>query len=70
MEVIKAVNPEMATWELLALGGIAILVVLIMMPRIRESMKRAEKQEQKDWKGALIPLALVALFVLLLISMV
>lgn len=64
-------NPEMQTWEIVLAGAAAILVVMMLMPRIRESMKRtAERKEPKDWKGALIPLVMVALFVVLLISMV
>lgn len=61
---------EMATWEILLLGGVAILVVMLFMPGIRQSMQRAREQEEKDWRGALIPLALVALLVILLISLV
>lgn len=61
----------MAIWEVILAGAIAIMVVMLFMPRIRESMKRSAEQETpKDWKGALIPLLLVALFVVLLISLV
>jgi NADH:ubiquinone oxidoreductase subunit 6 (subunit J) len=63
-------NPDMPIWEVILAGAIAILVVMLFMPRIRESMKRADKQQQRDWRGALIPLLLVALFVILLISLV
>lgn len=61
---------DMATWEILLLGGIAILAVMLFMPGIRQSMQRAKEQEEKDWRGALIPMALVVLFVILLISLV
>ncbi|MEX0729206.1 MAG: hypothetical protein WED00_04160 [Aquisalimonadaceae bacterium] len=64
-------NPDMPLWEIILAGAVAILVVMMFMPRIRESMQRsAEQDKPKDWKGALIPLALVALFVVFLISLV
>lgn len=63
-------SSEMPLWEMILAGAIAMLVVMVFMPRIRESMKRSAEQETpKDWKGALIPLALVALFVIVLISL-
>lgn len=64
-------NPDMPLWEIILAGAVGILVVMLFMPRIRESMKRnAERETPADWKGALIPIALVALFVVLLISLV
>lgn len=59
----------MGTWEALALGGIALLVIFWVFPGIKPAMEKAENAE-KDWKGLLIPIAIVVLFVLLLISSV
>ena len=63
-------NPNMATWEVVLAGAFAALLVMFFLPRLRESMKRSAEQKDKDWRGALIPILLVALFVILLISLV
>lgn len=62
----------MAIWEMLLVGALAILVTMWFLPGIRESFRRnAEmKEEQKDWRGLILPLVFVTLFVLLLISLV
>lgn len=59
----------MSAWEGILLGIIAVLVVLWFRPGIRAALERS-RQAEKDWKSALIPLALVVLFVILLISLV
>jgi hypothetical protein len=63
-------NPNMATWEVVLAGAVAALLVMFFLPRLRESMKRSSEQKEKDWRGALIPLLLVVLFVILLVSLV
>jgi len=42
------------------------------LPGIRESMKRDKEQadQPKDWRGLILPLIFVILFVMLLISIV
>ncbi len=63
-------NPNMATWEIILVGMLAVLLVMWFLPGIRESMKRSEEQKEKDWRGALLPLLIVALFVMVLIMLV
>ncbi|WP_253482176.1 hypothetical protein [Natronocella acetinitrilica] len=60
----------MATWEVVLAGAVAALLVMFFLPRLRESMKRSSEQKEKDWRGALIPLLLVVIFVILLVSLV
>ena len=61
---------ETAVWWEILLGGLAaVLVVLWFRPGIRAAIERS-RTAQKDWPAALIPLALVVLFVLLLIASV
>lgn len=61
---------ETAAWWEILLGGLAaVLVVLWFRPGIKAAIERS-RAAQKDWPAALIPLALVVLFVLLLIQMV
>ncbi|MCC5859826.1 MAG: hypothetical protein JJT90_16830 [Ectothiorhodospiraceae bacterium] len=63
-------NPNLATWEMVLVGMLAALLVMWFLPGIRASMKRAEEQQEKDWRGALLPLLMVALFVMVLIMLV
>ena len=61
---------ETATWWEILLGGLAaVLVLLWFRPGIKAAIERS-RSAPKDWLAALIPLALVVLFVLLLIQMV
>jgi multisubunit Na+/H+ antiporter MnhG subunit len=62
-------NPAMATWEIVLMGIVAALVLMFFLPRLRESMKQSDAQTNKDWRGALLPLLAVILFVLLLIAL-
>ena len=59
----------LALWEKILLGIFAVGLVVWVFPGLKASMRASESQE-KDWKGVLIPLVLVILFVLLLISLV
>lgn len=56
-------------WEAILLGLMALLVIFWFRPGIRATMEES-RNAPKDWVGALIPLALVVLFVILLLSMV
>lgn len=58
---------DLSTLEALILGAIAILVVLWFRPGIRQIFRESAEAEERDWVGLLIPVALVALFVILLI---
>lgn len=61
---------EPASWWEMLLGGLAaILVVLWFRPGVKTAIERS-RAAKKDWPAALIPLALVVLFVLLLIRIV
>ena len=60
----------LATWEKILLGLFALVLIIWLGPGLKTAFKRSEEQEEKDWKGVIIPLVLVLLFVLLLISMV
>ncbi|MEQ1558302.1 MAG: hypothetical protein ABL933_05105 [Methyloglobulus sp.] len=59
----------LSTWENVLLGALALLVIFWMKPGIKASIEKS-KTAQADWPGALIPLALVVVFVLVLIAMV
>ncbi len=58
----------MELWEQILLGGLAILLIFLFRPGIKAALERS-RQAEKDWKGALIPIGLVVVFVVLLIAM-
>jgi hypothetical protein len=60
----------LAGWEKILLGLFAVVILFWFGPGLKTVFQQSEAQQEKDWKGVLIPLALVILFVLLLISMV
>ena len=60
---------EPATWWEILLGGLAaLLVVLWFRPGVKAALERG-RTAKKDWPAALIPLALVVVFVLLLVQL-
>jgi threonine/homoserine/homoserine lactone efflux protein len=58
-----------ATWEILFAGLVAVLVIFLFRPGIKAALVQS-RTAQKDWKGVLIPLGLVVLFVILLMNLV
>jgi hypothetical protein len=60
----------MSTWEMIALGAIALLVLLWSGPGIKAMLEQSRQAKERDWAGLLVPLLLVIAFVLLLIKLV
>ncbi len=54
------------------IGSALLLGMMLIMiwPNAKRMMKESPKGSAEDWKGAIIPLVLVALFVILLIMIV
>lgn len=59
-----------STWEALLIGGLVLVLLLWFGPGIREAVKNSPRGTAEDWRGLLLPLGLVALFVILLIVFV
>ncbi|MGR8932713.1 MAG: hypothetical protein ACU836_19005 [Gammaproteobacteria bacterium] len=59
----------MTILETLVLGGLIILLLFWMVPGIKGAIERG-KQTPADWKSVILPIGLVALFVLFLIATV
>lgn len=57
-------------WLKIGSAVFIIAMLIFIYPRMREAMKNAPKGSSEDWKGVIIPIVGVVLFVLLLISMV
>jgi threonine/homoserine/homoserine lactone efflux protein len=58
---------EMALWEQLLLGAGALLLVFLFRPGIKAALEKSRTAEHKDWRGALLPIGAVVLFVIVLI---
>ncbi len=57
----------MAAWEQVLLGIGAFIILFLFWPGVRAAMERSKVAENPDWKGALVPVVLVILFVILLV---
>ena len=60
----------MAIWEQVLLGIGAFLILLFFWPGAKAALEMSKRAENPDWKGVLIPIAAVILFVILLVMMV
>ncbi|CAK0767390.1 conserved hypothetical protein [Gammaproteobacteria bacterium] len=54
--------------EQLLIGALGALMVLWFWPAVKAAAERS-REAPKDWTGALIPMALVVLFVILLVML-
>ena len=59
----------MTTWEQVLLGIAAFVILFFFWPGAKKAMEQSQKAENPDWKGALIPIGMVILFVIVLISL-
>ncbi len=57
----------MALWEQILLGIGTLVILFLFWPGARAAMQRTKEAENPDWQGALIPIGLVVLFVIVLI---
>jgi L,D-transpeptidase ErfK/SrfK len=60
----------MALWEQILVGALAVVLVIWLGPGIKAALAQSREAKDKDWRGVLLPLVFVVLFVLLLISWV
>jgi len=56
-----------ALWEKILIGALVVLVVLWFRPGIKAAFRERRKASHEEWMSVLIPIALVAAFVTLLI---
>ncbi len=57
----------MALWEQILLGMGSLLILFFFWPGVKAAMERSKTAENKDWQGALVPLGVVIVFVIVLI---
>ncbi len=58
---------DVATWEKVVVAILAIGLVIWLYPSLKQSMAES-KEAKKDWKGVLIPLGVVVIFVMFLLA--
>jgi len=63
------VNADLATWELIALGAIALILLLVLFPGVKR-MTQESREAEKDWPGFLLPIGAVILLAIVLILIV
>ena len=59
----------MAIWEQVLAGMLAFLVLFLFWPGAKAAMERSKEAENPDWQGALLPIGIVVLFVILLVML-
>jgi len=57
----------MNLWEKLLLGILVVVVLLWFRPGLKAAFRDRRKASQAEWMSAVVPIALVAAFVILLI---
>jgi hypothetical protein len=58
----------MEFWQQILLGIGAAVILFLFWPGAKAALEKSRDAENPDWKGVLIPVALVVLFVILLIA--
>ena len=59
----------MAMWEQVLLGIAAFAILFFFWPGAKKALEQSQQAENPDWKGALIPIGVVVLFVIVLIGL-
>lgn len=60
----------MEFWQQLLLGALALGALWLFLPSAKRAVKEAPRGTASDWAGALIPIAAVVAFVMLLIALI
>ncbi len=59
----------MELWEQILLGMAAFALLFFFWPGAKRALEQSKQAENPDWKGALVPIGIVVLFVILLLMM-
>jgi len=57
----------MALWQQILWGLLGVVIVIYLWPHARAELERSKQAEKTDWSGALLPVGMVVLFVILLV---
>lgn len=56
-------------WEQVLVGIAAVVILFFFWPGVKAALQQSREAENPDWKGALLPIGLVVVFVILLIML-
>lgn len=59
----------MPIWEQVTLVIVMIAILFFFWPSAKKEMEHSQQAENPDWKGVLVPIAAVILFVMVLIAL-
>ena len=62
--------PGLELWEQILIGVIALVALLFFGPGVKRTFQQTRGGTSSEWKGVIMPLAAVIVFVVLLILMV
>lgn len=57
-------------WMKIGSALLLIMMLVFMFPRVRHAVKNSPKGSASDWMGYLVPVVVIALFIMLLVKMV
>jgi hypothetical protein len=60
----------MALWEQILLGMGTAALLFFFWPGAKAALEKSRQAENPDWKGALLPIAAVVVFIIVLILIV
>lgn len=60
---------SISVWEQILAGVVALLVLLWFAPGIKRLFEESRGSEGRDWLGFILPIVLVALFVIAIIAL-
>ena len=61
---------QIELWEAILAGVLVLAVLFFFGPGAKRAVEKAPKVQASDWKAALVPILLVAGFVVLMILMI
>ena len=61
---------QVELWEAILAGALVLAILFFFGPGAKRAAEKAPKADASDWKAALVPILLVAGFVVLMILMI
>ena len=60
---------ELSIWETLILGIVVVGVLFLFSPGIKKTFEMSRQAKERDWKGFLLPLAAMVLFIVIMVML-
>ena len=70
MEGMEMMDSGGMDWMKILSAIVLVAMIVYLLPRAKSLMEMSAQTENKDWKGVLLPLLAVVLFVVFLVAMV